>query len=101
MELKETVTLEDTIKLMTSDDYKKRFKAEYIQLEIRCEKLESMIEKYKAGTLDFETDCPIELLEKQLEHMREYLWLLEERSFIEGIALFAINPMEKEIRYVL
>lgn len=101
MELKETVTLEDTIKLMTSDDYKKRFKAEYIQLEIRCEKLASMIEQYKAGTLDFKTDCPIELLEKQLKHMREYLWVLEERSFIEEINLFAINPMEKGIRYVL
>lgn len=99
--LKEEVTLQDTIELMTSDDYKKRFKAEYFQLEIRCEKLASVIEKYKAGTLDFETDCPVEFLEKQLKHMREYLWVLEERAFIEKIPLFAINPTKKEIRYVL
>ena len=101
MELKEEVKLEDTVELMKSDDYKKRFKAEYVQLEIRCEKLASMIERYKAGTLGFEPTCPIELLEKQLEHMREYLWILEERSFIEEITLFAINPMKKEVRYVL
>ena len=101
MELKTEVKLEDTIKLMTSDDYKKRFKAEYIQLEIRCEKLADMIERYKKGILGFEPTCPIEILEKQLEHMREYLWILEERSFMEGINLFAINPMKKEMSYVL
>ena len=29
------MTLQDTINLMTSDDYKDRFKAEYQQLDVR------------------------------------------------------------------
>lgn len=32
--------LKDTIKLMESDDYKDRFKAEYYQVKIRKEKLQ-------------------------------------------------------------
>ena len=31
--------LKDTIELMTSEDYKERFKAEYLQLKIRIEGL--------------------------------------------------------------
>ena len=31
--------LKDTVELMQSEDYKKRFKAEYYQLEIRLDKL--------------------------------------------------------------
>lgn len=98
---RENIGLNDTIELMKSEDYKKRFKAEYYQLEIRCEKLASMIEKYKAGKLDFEPVCPIEMLEEQLKHMREYLWILEERSFMEGINLFVINTSERTVLYDL
>lgn len=43
--------LKDTIKMMESNDYKERFRAEYWQVRIRLEKLESMIKKMgKPGT---------------------------------------------------
>ena len=42
------MTLKDTIKLMESEDYKERFKAEYYQTKIRYNKLHEMIIKYEA-----------------------------------------------------
>lgn len=36
--------LTDTAELMASTDYKDRFKAEYGQVAIRCEKLKAMLE---------------------------------------------------------
>ena len=45
----------------------------------------SMIEKYKAGKLDFTPACPVELLERQLKAMQEYLTCLKTRATIEGI----------------
>ena len=32
--------LKDTVELMNSNDYIERFKAEYLQIKIRCDKLE-------------------------------------------------------------
>jgi len=77
--------LKDTVALMTSADYKDRFEAEYEQLNTRCTKLRKMIEKYKAGKLDFTPACPVELLERQLKAMQEYLTCLKTRATIEGI----------------
>ena len=57
--------LKDTAVMMTSADYKERFRAEFEQTRIRHQKLLDMIEKYKAGTLDFVPACPVELLERQ------------------------------------
>lgn len=37
--------LKDTIDLMTSEDYKDRFKAEYYQTKIRYDKLHKMLVK--------------------------------------------------------
>lgn len=79
--------LKDTIKLMNSDDYKERFKAEYYQTKIRYEKLHKVIIKSKAGTLDFELNCNVSMLETQLYHMCNYLEILEIRAEIEGIEL--------------
>ena len=80
--------LKDTIKLMESKDYKDRFKAEYWQTRIRCDKLDLMLAKYYANTLDFEPTCPIDTLEAQLEHMNNYLAVLVERAGWENIDLF-------------
>ncbi len=44
------ITLEMTIDLMNSDDYKERFKAEYAQTLIRLRKLNNMLNKYDEGT---------------------------------------------------
>lgn len=79
--------LADTVEMMTSEDYKERFKAEYYQLKLRAEGLEKMLEKYKAGVLEFNPTCPYDLLHRQLKNMRCYLWNLEERAVLEGIKL--------------
>lgn len=79
------IELKDTVALMTSDNYKDRFEAEFEQLDTRRVKLERMIEKYKAGKLDFTPACPVELLERQLKAMSEYLQCLKRRAEIEGI----------------
>ena len=79
--------LERIIELMKSEDYKDRFKAEYYQLEDRATKLSNMLEKYKAGTLNFTPSCSYELLNSQLKAMNEYLKYLMIRADIEGIKL--------------
>ena len=79
--------LKDTVDLMTSEDYKDRFKAEYLQTKIRYEKLNNMLIKHEAGTLDFMPICPIEKLEDQLYYMNEYLRTLKVRAEIENIEL--------------
>lgn len=37
--------LKDTIKLMNSENYQDRFKAEYLQVKIRYDKLKTMVDK--------------------------------------------------------
>ena len=80
-------SLDCTIPLMLSDDYKERFKAEYYQTKIRYDKLHKMIIKYLADTLEFEPKCTIELLVDQASAMGEYLKMLEIRAEIENIVL--------------
>ena len=79
--------LERLIELMKSEDYKDRFRAEYYQLEDRIIKLGNMLEKYKAGTLNFTPSCSYDLLNSQLKAMNEYLKYLMIRADIEGIKL--------------
>lgn len=77
--------LKDTVELMNSEDYKERFKAEYLQIKIRYEKLHKLVIKYEAGTLGFEPSCPIEILKEQKCYMGNYLRMLEIRAEIEGV----------------
>lgn len=79
--------LHDIIGLMCSKDYKDRFKAEYLQLKMRYNKLHKMVVKYEAGKLDFKPSCDIELLKKQKTAMGNYLYCLEVRAQVEGIDL--------------
>lgn len=79
--------LKETIDMMNSADFKERFKAEYYQLVIRKEKLEAMLEKYKAGTLPFTPNCSYELLYEQVVYMKQYQRILEERARIENVDL--------------
>lgn len=80
-----SMELIDTINDMTSSDYKKRFKAEYNQLDIRLKKLRDMIEKYEAGKLDFKPTTPIDILKIQAWHMSAYKVMLIDRARIESI----------------
>lgn len=82
--------LKDTFDLMVSDDYKKRFVAEYAQLKIRYDKLYAVLEKYAADKLDFKPTCPIEILYEQLDHMEAYLNILKIRAKYEDIELPAV-----------
>ena len=75
----------ETIPMMTSEDYKERFKGEYLQLKIRIEKLTTILEKYKAGTLNFTPSNSYELLFEQLIYMKNYLQVLKQRAEIENI----------------
>jgi len=71
--------------MMTSADYKERFKAEFIELHTRIEKLSAMLEKYREGTLGFTPSCSYDLLHKQLVFMYGYMEVLKERAAIENV----------------
>lgn len=75
------------LELVSRNNYKDRVTTEYKELKSRLDKLHKMIIKYKAETLDFEPDCPIEVLEDQEYYMSEYLKVLEIRAEIEKINL--------------
>lgn len=80
--------LKDTIEGMLSDDYKERFKAEYKQLIIRLDRLETIIDKFYNDELDdFTLSCPIELLIDQSYIMDRYVEVLRKRASHEGINL--------------
>lgn len=79
--------LKDTIKLMESEDYKERFKAEYYQTKIRYDKLHRLIIKIEAGTCDFTPSCSLEVHKEQAKYMGMYLHILEVRAEIEQIEL--------------
>ena len=81
------IELEDTVNLMTSDDYKKRFVAEYMQTKIRYNDLHIMITKMEAGTLNFTPTCSMIILKNQKSFMSQYLNQLEIRAEIEKIPL--------------
>ena len=79
--------LKDTIRMMESEDYKERFKAEYYQIVIRYKKLSAMLEKWDNGTLGFNTTCPRSTYNIQVKAMTDYIAILEARAVMEGIAL--------------
>lgn len=79
--------LNETVEMMNSEDYKERFKAEYLQLKIRMEGLGTMLKKYKEGGLPFKPSCSYDLLNGQFKAMDMYASYLEERARIENINL--------------
>lgn len=85
--MKRFLSLEDTVSLMNSKDYKERFVAEYQQAKIRYDKLDAMTVKYEAGTLTFTPKCSLELLKEQKKYMGNYIRCLKIRAEIEGINL--------------
>ena len=59
--------------------YKERLKEEHAQLEERVTKLNSFITKYNMGEVDVKLDCPLWVLELQLNAMNTYLTVLKKR----------------------
>lgn len=78
---------EQSAKLMFSQTYQERAKAEYYQLHTRMEKLGDMLTKYALGQLEFVPSCSFELLREQYITMRKYQDILLERFEVEGIDL--------------
>ena len=88
--------LRDTVAMMTSEDYKERFKAEYYQTKERYERLKAFNTKIEAARYtEFcknhtdmpQHDCPDGLLLDQQHAMGNYLHFLEVRAVIEHIEL--------------
>lgn len=79
--------LKDTVDGMLNSDYKERFKAEYYQLKIRYDKLNTMVKKWDEGKLDFTPTCPRLTYDAQLDYMYGYLTILEKRAVIENVEL--------------
>ena len=87
MNMKEVKDLKDTAEMMTSEDYKERFKAEYAQVCIRYQKLAAMLEKWDKGELNFIPTCPRSTYNMQFAAMTDYIAVLEARAVMEGIIL--------------
>lgn len=90
----ENLKMERANTLAMSTDYKDRFVGEYMQLKIRTEKLEAMLAKWDAGTLEFTPTCMRSIYNGQIRAMKDYLMFLEVRAAIEDIDLVAIANAE-------
>ena len=85
MREKKKMTLDETIEMMCSDDYKERFKAEYYQTKIRYQKLKAMVENW--DNLAFIPTCSKEFYLMQLDIMKAYLGVLRFRARQEQVEL--------------
>lgn len=74
--------------LCVPETWQRRMQREYHETKERYDKLNRLLVKHAAGTLDFTLKCPIELLKAQCEHMSDYLYTLEIRAEIEGVNLY-------------
>ena len=79
--------LSQTSDMMTSSDYKERFKAEYAQVVIRYKKLKNMLDKWDKNELTFTPTCPRSLYNIQVKAMADYIAILEARAVMEHIIL--------------
>lgn len=78
-------SLEETIELMTSPDYKDRFKAEFEQLCFRINKLDVFLNKWDTGELKTTPKSPREWFERQRQAMYDYGQVLTARAIKEEI----------------
>lgn len=83
--------LKNTIELMTSESWKDRFVAEYLQVKIRYEKLHKLITRREVGKVDFTTPVPLESWQTQARHMGLYLHELEKQAVLHGIELPSVS----------
>lgn len=84
---KKPMELNDTVKMMNSDDYKERFRAEYCQTVIRYGKLKNMLDRWDDGNLNFTPTCPRSTYNMQIRAMADYIAVLEARAVMEDIDL--------------
>ena len=79
--------LRETNEMMSSDDYKERFKAEYYQVVIRYQKLKAMFDKWDNDQLEFTPTCPRSIYNIQIAAMTDYIAVLEARAVMENVIL--------------
>ena len=79
--------LSQTVDMMTSSDYKERFKAEYAQVVIRYKKLKNILDKWDKNELTFTPTCPRSTYNIQIKAMTDYIAILEARAVMENIIL--------------
>ena len=79
--------LSQTVDMMTSSDYKERFKAEYAQVVIRYKKLKNMLDKWDKNELTFTPTCPRSTYNMQIKAMTDYIAVLEDRAVMENVEL--------------
>lgn len=94
MEMEEEYTpieLKDTVDYMLSEDWKKRFVAEYTQLIARIDSLVDLMWEDE-DELKKTVNCPLDIIDMQVEHMNYYKRILDIRAEIYGF------DMEKEIK---
>lgn len=84
---KKPMELNDTVKMMNSEDYKERFRAEYCQTVIRYGKLKNMLDRWDNGNLNFTPTCPRSTYNMQIRAMADYIAVLEARAAMEDIDL--------------
>lgn len=84
---KKPMELNDTVKMMNSEDYKERFRAEYCQTVIRYGKLKNMLDRWDNGNLNFTPTCPRSTYNMQIRAMTDYIAVLEARAVMEDIDL--------------
>ena len=72
--------------------YQVRYVKEYGELCVKYMKLNALLTKAEKGQLDFELNCPLELLKEQADVMWRYIVILWERSQYEKVDL---NPICK------
>ncbi len=77
--------------------YKERFVREFQELKDKTDKLDAMLRKYENGKLDFEFDCPVEVLYAQLRLMQAYMDILLYRAKYEGIPVSVLTGEDEEI----
>lgn len=79
--------LEQTVDMMTSDDYKERFKAEYHQLSNRLNKIRHFIADARKMGRKTINKCPIDVYVWQMRVMQDYQYVLRRRAELENIEL--------------
>lgn len=77
--------LEETIGLMTSNNYEDQFIAEYEQLKERYDKLKETVDNW--DTITSTSKCSVSVYQSQLNAMKQYLKILEIRGRVENINL--------------
>ena len=84
-------SLDSTVAMMNSDNYKNRMIAEYHQTKIRYEELKDLCNSIEAahrtGKEAPKHDSPFDMLRDQQMAMGEYLHILEVRAIVEGVEL--------------